>query len=248
MIQRLDIEKAIYDWVSSNGYEQPLLIITHSKKLQEELCTFAKRSAVCEARQNGPCGICNACKQSDANTHPDTMNIVGEKNRIRVKDIFAIRSTLATTSKKRVVCIPFAEHLLPQAANALLKTLEEHSATTRFLLGAKSIRSVLPTIRSRCKIISVNALLQQEAPFSVPEMLNTLSDLRVPEAFQEHELLEISRLIHHISIEQGVSPELFKVSLRLRDYYKASSIPGGNTKLAADILLASLAVLRNTNK
>ncbi len=246
MIGKEDIERDITSWVHSAEGQQPILLISHSRKLREELSAFAKRVAVCE--KEIPCGVCNACKQSDANAHPDTMSIIGEKDRIRVKDISALRTILVNTSTKRVVCIPHAEDLLPEAANALLKTLEEPTKNTRFLLCAPSKRSVLPTIQSRCNIVSLNSLDETEAAFSSEELLRKLSDMRPAEPFQEDELLEISHLVHQMTLEKGVTPALFKVSLRLRDYYKTASFSGGNTKLAADILLASLANLRNTTK
>jgi len=248
MILSEKIRQDLQSWVASQSTEQPILLLSHSKELRDHLCNFAKRVATCLVESSSPCGTCNACKQSDANAHPETISIFGEKNRIRVKDISLLRTMLANTSKKRVVCIPYAEHLLPQAANALLKTLEEPTKNTRFLLAAKGVRSVLPTIRSRCKIISIHAFTEDTTPFSSIDVANKLSSLRIPEPFQEHELLEISRLVHHMTLERGASPELFKVSLRLRDYYKTASVPGGNTKLSADILLASLAILRNTTK
>ena len=248
MIGSEKIQGQIYDWVASKVAEQPILFLSYSQETREQLCNFAKRAAICEEKVDSPCGICNACKQSDANAHPDTMSILGEENRIRVKDISALRTILANTSAKRVVCIPFAEHLLPQAANALLKTLEEPTTNTRFLLCAPSKRSVLPTIYSRCKIISINPILQNIPTFSSEEALKKVSCIGPANPFQESELLEISHLIHQMTLERGVSPELFKVSIKLRDYYKTAHYSGGNTKLAADILLASLAVLRNTSK
>jgi DNA polymerase III delta prime subunit len=248
MIGQADIERDITSWVTSEEGQQPILLISHSRALRKELSNFAKRVAVCEKKEGIPCGVCNSCKQSDANAHPDTMTILGEKDRIRVRDISALRTILVNTSMKRVVCIPHAEDLLPEAANALLKTLEEPTKNTRFLLCAPSKRSVLPTIRSRCKVISINAVLETETAFSSEEALKKLADLRPAEPFQDSELLEISRLIHQMTVERGVTPALFKVSLRLRDYYKTASFSGGNTKLAADILLASLANLRNTTK
>ncbi|MDA1169271.1 MAG: hypothetical protein O3A36_02960 [bacterium] len=240
------VQQHIYTWVASAVAEQPILLLSHSQEMREQLCNTAKRAAVCEKKGDSPCNTCNACKQSAANAHPDTISIIGEKNRIRVKDISALRSILNTSSAKRVVCIPFAEHLLPQAANALLKTLEEPSINTRFLLCAPSKRSVLATIYSRCKILFLSPVLQDMATFSSEQALQKLSSLRPAEPFENQELLEISRLVHQMTIERGASPELYRVSLRLRDYYKTASFPGGNTKIAADILLASLAVLRNT--
>lgn len=241
-----DIERDISSWVASSEAEQPILLISHSRQLREQLSDFAKRVAVCEI--NEACGKCNACKQSNANAHPDTMSILGEKDRIRVKDISALRTILGTTSTKRVVSLPHAADLLPEAANALLKTLEEPTKNTRFLLCAPSKRSVLPTIRSRCRIVSLNSIAEGEVTFSSQDALKRLSDMRPAEPFKDEELLEISRLVHQMTLERGVTPALFKVSLRLRDYYKTASFSGGNTKLAADILLASLANLRNTTK
>ncbi len=246
MNTREDVQQELQQWVASSGAQQPILLLSHSRTMRDELCNTAKRSAVCE--KGSACGICNSCKQSDANGHPDTMSILGEKDKIKVKDIAALRTILANTSTKRVVCIPYAEGLLPEAANALLKTLEEPGKNTRFLLCAKSKRSVLSTIRSRCKILSINSALEAETAFSVDEMMKKLSILRPAEPYPESELLEISRLIHHMALERGASVALFQVSLRLRDYYKTARFAGGNTKLAADILLASLANLRNTTK
>lgn len=248
MIEREDVERDIASWVRSPEAQQPILFISHSRTLREELSLFAKRVAVCQQGTKGPCGTCNACKQSDANAHPDTMSILGEKDRIRVKDISTLRTILINTSAKRVICIPHAEDLLPEASNALLKTLEEPTKNTRFLLCAPSKRSVLPTIRSRCKIISLNTLGETVSSTSSTDLLKKLSDMRPAEPFQEDELVQISRLVHQMTLEKGATPALFKVSLRLRDYYKTASFSGGNTKLAADILLASLANLRNTTK
>ncbi len=246
MLRHHDIEANIRQWVQSSISEQPILLISHSSQQREELCRIAKRSAVCET--HSACGTCNACKQADANGHPDALSITEEKGRIRIKDIASLRNILSSSSNKRVVCIPHAGQLLPEAANALLKTLEEPAIHTRFLLGAGGKRSVLPTIRSRCTIIALHPILQETPDFSSEQMLAKLSDLRPPEPFQEEELLDISRLVHQMTRERGASVALFKVSLRLRDYYKTASVPGGNTKLAADILLASLANLRNTVK
>lgn len=228
MVSRESLEKEIHAWVVSDTAQQPILLISHSAKLQEDMSAFAR--------------------QLLPRTSPDAIEIVGEKNRIRVKDIAALKTTLANRSDKRVICIPHAEYLLPEAANALLKTLEEPSKNTRFLLGTKSKRSVLPTIRSRCKVISVHSLIEEMTAFSSADMLKKLSNLRPAEPFEEAELTEISRLVHQMTLERGASVALFKVSAKLRDYYKTASFPGGNTKLAADILLASLANLRNTSK
>ena len=53
----------------------------------------------------------------------------------------------------RVVLIRRADRMNPQAANALLKTLEEPGGATRFILTAPASRLLLPTVASRCRVL-----------------------------------------------------------------------------------------------
>ena len=53
----------------------------------------------------------------------------------------------------RVVLIRRADRMTPQAANALLKTLEEPGRTTRFILTSPAARLLLPTVASRCRVL-----------------------------------------------------------------------------------------------
>lgn len=53
----------------------------------------------------------------------------------------------------RVILIENAERMTPQAQNCLLKTLEEAEESTFFLLTADVESAILPTIRSRCRVI-----------------------------------------------------------------------------------------------
>ena len=64
-------------------------------------------------------------------------------------------------SSRRVVVINDAETLEVSAANALLKRLEEPPAGTIFLLVAHSAGRLLPTIRSRCRVLRFEALDDQ---------------------------------------------------------------------------------------
>lgn len=248
MPQENTIKEKVGAWAAASGAQQPLLIISHSQAFIEDLCNFAKRAAVCETKSPSPCGTCRACKLSDGGSNPDAISITGEKNRISVKDIALLRTTLTNTSAKRMICIPHAEYILPAAANALLKTLEEPTASSRFLLCTPSKRSVLPTIRSRCNVLFVSSLSPERAYINIDDSILKLASLRPAGPFSEEELDEVPRLIHEIALAGKASADLFRVSMRLRDYHKTASFPGGNIKLAADILLASLAQLRNTTK
>ncbi len=71
----------------------------------------------------------------------------------QIRDMLASLSFMAAPLTTRVVWIEPAEALTKEAANALLKNLEEPYPSTLFLLFATSVRTLLPTIVSRCAIV-----------------------------------------------------------------------------------------------
>jgi len=95
-------------------------------------------------------------------THPDLKVVFPEGD----KDIGveAIRGVVQETfsfpssAPVRFFVIDGADRMTPAAANALLKTLEEPPATSRFFLLAQSNEQVLPTIRSRCGVVRYHPL------------------------------------------------------------------------------------------
>ena len=75
---------------------------------------------------------------------------------IRIAQIRAMQarlSTRPTMGDKRAIIIDPSDDLERNAANALLKSLEEPPAGTYFLLVAHSPARLLPTIRSRCRVL-----------------------------------------------------------------------------------------------
>lgn len=80
---------------------------------------------------------------------------------IRADDIRALNRFFglsATDGGRRVVIVDAADDMNPQAANALLKMLEEPPARTTLMLIAHQPSRLLPTIRSRCRTLRLTAL------------------------------------------------------------------------------------------
>lgn len=105
---------------------------------------------------NGPCGNCVNCKQGGASYHPDILEIApedGSKNikidQIRALSEFAIRTSHTGTAK--IILIHQAHQLNSNAANALLKTLEEPGSDTYLFLISDMPGRLVATIRSRCQ-------------------------------------------------------------------------------------------------
>lgn len=126
------------------------------------------------------CQQCHDCLLVAAGTHPDLCQLTTEKSSLGIKidQIRAVIEKLNHTSLAayKIIVINPAERLLLSASHALLKSLEEPSAHTLFILLAEQAECLLPTIRSRCQTIRfaipdkslATAWLAQQLPQSTP--------------------------------------------------------------------------------
>ena len=117
------------------------------------------RSVLCEQRQpDGACGACRPCLLNRAGSHPDLLLVEPESHGkpIKIDQIRRVVECANMTAQQRgfrVVILNPAESLNVYSANALLKSLEEPQERTLFLLISQQIRTILPTIRSRCQMV-----------------------------------------------------------------------------------------------
>jgi DNA polymerase-3 subunit delta' len=97
------------------------------------------------------------------------------KRNIPIDEVRAMQrrlTTRPTLGERRVVIVDPADDLETNASNALLKSLEEPPRGTFFLLVSHRIGRLLPTIRSRCRVLrfpavadeKIDAVLKREAP------------------------------------------------------------------------------------
>lgn len=106
------------------------------------------------------CGECRACTTTMAGTHADVRRIIPEGLSIGVGEtraVVAMASRRPTTGNWQVVVIEDADRLTEQAANALLKAVEEPPPSTVFLLCAPSVdpEDIAITLRSRCRHVAL---------------------------------------------------------------------------------------------
>ena len=121
----------------------------------------------CEGEGEKPCGKCRSCRQAESGNHPDIIRITHEKpNTISVDDI---REQLVGDvqikpyqSKYKIYIVPDAEKMNVQAQNALLKTIEEPPAYAVILFLTTNASSFLPTILSRCVVLNIKPVPDQE--------------------------------------------------------------------------------------
>ena len=149
------------------------------------------RSLFCEhSHADGtPCLTCKGCRMAQANTHPDLRYVFSEAEAITrglpfeppanaTKDRKIYREILIHQPReltdflnlaphidggRRIVVVYPANAIRADAAATFLKSLEEPPERTTFLLVADDIDRVLPTIRSRCRLLRATAPTHEQA-------------------------------------------------------------------------------------
>ena len=106
----------------------------------------------------GGCGVCPSCRQVRAGTHADLLLVRPEGLSYGVKqtrDLVLRAAGAPAGGRWLVVLFEDADRCTEQAANALLKAIEEPAPRTVWLLCAPSAEDLVTTIRSRCRVMTL---------------------------------------------------------------------------------------------
>ncbi len=125
---------------------------------------FAKLLICDSVKEEEPCDRCASCLKVDAGNHPDIQLVCPEGRFIKIDAIReACRrlSLVGFESKKKVLIIQDAQSLNDESSNALLKTLEEPTSGSVIILITDTLKSVLPTIASRCQRVMFSPLKEE---------------------------------------------------------------------------------------
>lgn len=125
---------------------------------------FAKALNCEKGPTTDPCGECERCRAADANAEADLIELDAASNR-RIDDVRELLAQVAYAPMRarfKVYILDEAHMLTKEASNALLKTLEEPPAHVKFFLATTEPDKILATIRSRCQIVQLSPLSEQQ--------------------------------------------------------------------------------------
>ena len=120
------------------------------------------------ARGDGeaPCLSCPNCRKALAGIHPDVVRAGGEGDELTVARIRALRADAyirPNEAGRKVYVLENAQTMNDSAQNAMLKLLEEGPGYAAFLLLTDNADALLPTVRSRCQVLSLTPVTRREA-------------------------------------------------------------------------------------
>jgi len=162
--------------VARHELSHALLITGPESVGKRTLALTLAKSLLCTAEApERPCGVCSACRRVDSGNHLDLLLVDPEAagKGVKIGQIRALGRFLSLTphaGQHKITLVSALELMNPNAANALLKTLEEPPSYAHLILLARDADTLLPTIVSRT----------QHFP------LRTLSDATIQRALVEH--------------------------------------------------------------
>ena len=124
--------------------------------LQKVLQLFACM-LLCASPQK-PCLKCSSCERVLKSVHPDCLIYPLKGEKLLVEDIDNITDTMSyrpCEGDVKVYTIMHGDTMNLSSQNKLLKTLEEPNCSVYMLIGTNNIENLLPTVRSRCKILEI---------------------------------------------------------------------------------------------
>lgn len=176
-------QASLRDLLARRGRMPHALLLTGREGFGKvEFARSLAQSMLCEQPVEGglACGTCPACGWFAEGNHPDFRevlpdNLVEEEvdsevetkadtkpekksAQITIDQIRALQQFITLSTHRagwRVLVLHPAEAMNPQAANALLKTLEEPTPNTLMLLVTDQAGRLMPTVRSRCQVVTV---------------------------------------------------------------------------------------------
>ena len=173
--------------IQSNRIAGTYLFVGPAGVGKETVAIHFAKSINCLELGEIACGSCISCRKTDDGNHPDTQIVSPSGAWIRIDQIRELQKRIVyrpLEGVRKVVVLREAERMNLEAANCLLKTLEEPPAESVLILLTTNLDALLPTIRSRCQIIKFNPL----SPNELGSYLNERFRL------EEHEALSIATL------------------------------------------------------
>ncbi|QHE59664.1 DNA polymerase III subunit delta' [Rossellomorea vietnamensis] len=133
---------------------------------KKEMSMLFAKALLCLNRVDGkPCEDCSNCKRINHGNHPDLHVVEPDGLSIKKDQIKSLQEEFSKTgveSKKKIYIIVHGDKMTANAANSLLKFLEEPLADTTAILITGNIHRILPTILSRCQTVSFKPLPKEQ--------------------------------------------------------------------------------------
>jgi DNA polymerase-3 subunit delta' len=186
------------------------------------LALYLARAVNCLAERDRPCGRCSACRKIGHGLHPDVRVMDEPGSSIKIAQIRELQMEMNLSpfeGRRRVYILCNFQQATLEAANCLLKTLEEPPPRVILILTAPQAEMLLSTIISRCQVLNLHPLPTDQVQQALEEhwgleprrahVLAKLSGGRIGWAIEasEDDTLLRTREKYLVALEQAIRQE-----------------------------------------
>jgi DNA polymerase III delta' subunit len=132
---------------------------------KSDMALVLAKAMNCLQEKDDSCEVCTSCKAINNSNFPDVMVISPEKNLLKINQMREMKTTAylkPMVGRKRVFILKDAEKMNDEAANSVLKILEEPPVFTHIVLVTHNPYLILPTIQSRCQKLAFSPVLRED--------------------------------------------------------------------------------------
>jgi DNA polymerase-3 subunit delta' len=165
---------------------------------KRDMALVLAKAMNCERKKDDACEVCTSCKAINAGNFPDVIEISPEKDVIVIDQMRMLRKIAnlkPMMGKRRVFVVVDADKMKEEAANSLLKILEEPPLFSYIILVANNPFLIMSTIKSRCQVINFTPVSKED-----------IGKILVDKGYEENKARIISLLVHG-SLKQALSLE-----------------------------------------
>ena len=165
---------------------------------KRDMALVLAKAMNCERKKDDASEVCPSCKAINAGNFPDVIEISPEKEVIKIEQMRTLRKIAylkPMMGKKRVFVVVDADKMTEEAANSLLKILEEPPLFSYIILVAQNPFMIMSTIQSRCQVLNFTPVSRED-----------IGKILVEKGFEEKKARIISLLVHG-NLKQALSLE-----------------------------------------
>jgi len=165
---------------------------------KRDMALVLAKAMNCERKEDDACEVCPSCKAINAGNFPDVIEISPEKEVIQIDQMRMLRKIAylkPMMGKRRVFVVVDADKMKEEAANSLLKILEEPPLFSYIVLVAHNPFLIMSTIKSRCQVLNFSPISKED-----------IGKILVDKGYEEKKARIISLLVHG-NLKQALSLE-----------------------------------------
>ncbi|MER2063858.1 MAG: DNA polymerase III subunit delta' [Alkalibacterium sp.] len=171
-IKQPSIQRLFLQLIEKNNMQHAYLFEGKTGTGKKETALWIAQSLFCQNFSEGPCGECHTCQRIASHQHPDVIELEPEGLSIKIGQVRELKQEFTRSGmegRKKLVMVKDVEKMTTQAANSLLKFLEEPDGDIVVILMTTAKHRLLPTILSRVQLIHFPQLSKDQRMLALEE-------------------------------------------------------------------------------